>query len=288
MANFASLDQVAEEELLITRHSKHSFVCAESIDRDYYKDYDVQTYGVNRGAITVAPVHEKQVTMPQDVTGHLASGHVFDASVQLLGEHSLTAAAAAVAVAEYIGLDTSAIKAGIESLRPFSGRMNVLGGVKNSVLIDDTYNASPEAVQKALITLYEMKAPQKIAVLGSMNELGAFSEESHQKIGDFCNPSQLDLVITIGDEAGRFLAPHAKAKGCKVESFASPYEAGACVKNALKDGAVVLFKGSQNGVFAEEAIKSVLANTEDSQKLVRQSSFWLKKKREQFSATVLD
>jgi len=62
----------------------------------------------------------------------------------------------------------------------------------------------------------------------------------------------------------------------------SPYEAGKRVRDSIKPGAIILAKGSQNGVFAEEALKLLLANPGDVNKLVRQNKFWLKKKSQQF------
>lgn len=62
----------------------------------------------------------------------------------------------------------------------------------------------------------------------------------------------------------------------------SPAEAAAIVEKVLKRGAVILAKGSQNGVFAEEAVKRLLANKQDAARLVRQSSSWLAIKAKQF------
>ena len=76
------------------------------------------------------------------------------------------------------------------------------------------------------------------------------------------------------------------AKGCQVKSFDSPYLAGGFVHSILKPGAVVLAKGSQNGVFAEEAVKVLLHSTEDEERLVRQSEHWLRKKDDQFDRPV--
>ncbi len=61
-----------------------------------------------------------------------------------------------------------------------------------------------------------------------------------------------------------------------------PYEAGQFVLEQLKPAAVILAKGSQNGVFAEEALKPLLKNSADASKLVRQSTYWLKQKQAQF------
>ena len=59
--------------------------------------------------------------------------------------------------------------------------MQKLKGIKNSTIIDDTYNASPDAVKMALDALYAFETPQRIAILGMMNELGAISEAEHKK-----------------------------------------------------------------------------------------------------------
>jgi len=133
-------------------------------------------------------------------------------------------------------------------------------------------------MKAALHTLYRLAAPQKIAVLGNMNELGKYSEAAHHEIGQYCDPKQLDLLVTIGPDANKYLALTAAAKGCKVQQFDDPYSVGEYLKPIVKKGALVLVKGSQNRVFAEETVKLLLANPKDAEKLVRQSAEWLKKK----------
>jgi UDP-N-acetylmuramoyl-tripeptide--D-alanyl-D-alanine ligase len=157
-----------------------------------------------------------------------------------------------------------------------------LPGIKNSTLIDDTYNASPVAAKAALDVLYAGQAPQRIAILGSMNELGGYSPEAHREVGDYCDPSKLNLVVTIGKDANQYLAPAAAVRGCQVATFINPYKAGNYVGEQLQEGAVVLAKGSQNRVFAEEALKVLLANAGDADKLVRQSPYWRSVKAKQF------
>src|SRR5690606_10879582 len=109
-------------------------------------------------------------------------------------------------------------------------------------------NSSPLAAEAALRTLYQMQAPQKIAILGSMNELGEMSPQAHEQVGKMCNGSELAWVITIGEDAERYLAPAAKLQGCQVKSFQSPIDAGAFAHKVLEQGALVLAKGSQNKV----------------------------------------
>jgi UDP-N-acetylmuramoyl-tripeptide--D-alanyl-D-alanine ligase len=119
-----------------------------------------------------------------------------------------------------------------------------------------------------------------------MNELGVSSAEEHKKLGALCDPGLLAWVITIGEEAEKYLAPAARARGCQVKSFRSAIDAGAFAHSVLDDDAVVLVKGSQGNIYAEEAIKVFLHNTEDDIQLVRQSPAWIATKQaffEQFS-----
>ena len=184
----------------------------------------------------------------------------------------------AVSIADVLKLPLEEIKKNICGEISFSGRMRRLQGLKNSTIIDDTYNASPDAVKMALDTLYSFEAPQRIAILGMMNELGEISENEHKKIGQYCNPKLLDLVVTIGKDANNFLAPEARKAGCEVYEAKNSTEAGIFLRDKVKTGAFILAKGSQNGVFAEEAIKPLLANQSDISKLVRQDAEWMKKK----------
>ena len=127
-----------------------------------------------------------------------------------------------------------------------------------------------------------MQVSQKIAVLGSMNELGDTSAAAHEALAKWCDPTQLSYLITVGEEAALYLAPAAKARGCQVFSFKGPLEAGAFVHKILEKGGAVLFKGSQGNIYLEEAVKMILHSTDDEEKLVRQSPAWMAKKQKFF------
>jgi UDP-N-acetylmuramoyl-tripeptide--D-alanyl-D-alanine ligase len=137
-------------------------------------------------------------------------------------------------------------------------------------------------MRAALETLYRVRAPQKIAVLGNMNELGGYSQIEHEKIGNYCDAHEIDLLITIGPDANKYLAPAARAKGCEVKSFKDPYSIAEFLRPLVKEDSVILVKGSQNKVFAEETVKLLLADPADANKLVRQSKQWLKIKQKAF------
>lgn len=280
MEYFGNLAAVAKEELAVVEFSKDALLNKDDIAAEYLPVGQFGLYGEN--AEYSITERKADGLKGQHITVHLPDVQTLEAGITFLGEQGATVALAAVAAAHRLGLTAEQIKAGIESVPQFPGRMQVLDGIQNSKLIDDTYNASPLAVQAALDVLYQADAPQRIAILGSMNEMGEGSGEMHKEIGSYCDPEKVDLVVTVGQQANEFLAPAAVQKGCLVKAFTSPYEAGEFLKSQLKEGAVVLGKGSQNGVFAEEALKQLLAKPSDASALVRQSPYWLDVKARQF------
>ena len=284
MEFFKDLDAVASEELALADMSSLLLINKDLSPAKYLDKITASllTYGVRQSAdfqLTNAVFSDEKCSFD-----FLRADKLFlQANHELVAEPQLYSVAAAMAVASELGLGAAAIKKGLANIHPVSGRMQRLGGVNNSVIIDDTYNASPQAVKAALDTLYRIKASHKIAILGNMNELGRYSEKAHMQIGGYCDPAKLDLVVTIGPDANEFLAAAAEKKGCKVQSFESPYTLGEYLKPIIKENTVILAKGSQNRVFAEEAVKQLLANPADQSKLVRQSKEWLKIKQKAFN-----
>ena len=150
------------------------------------------------------------------------------------------------------------------------GRMNIIEGINDSVLIDDTYNSSPDALKEALITLSKIQAVgKKIAVLGDMMELGKYSADEHRKAGEYAL-KVCDILITVG--------PRAKQMSEGSIHFDSSVDAGEYLKTIVNKGDIVLIKGSQF-VRLERATKALLAQPEKAQELlVRQDPNWLAKK----------
>jgi UDP-N-acetylmuramoyl-tripeptide--D-alanyl-D-alanine ligase len=260
MEFFKTLDAVAVEELSVAKFSEKTIVNKQMVDHTFLKFAETeQLYNYSRDDIQHVGLK------PEDL--------------QVVGEHSIDAVSAGLAVGRELGMQTSSLQTGAKAVESQPGRMRVLNGLNSSKLVDDTYNSSPDAVIAALDYLYSVDSPQRIALLGNMNELGDSSSMEHTKIGKYCDPKKLDLVVTLGEDANHYLADAAKDNGCAVAAAQTPQEAANIIKNQLVDeGAIILLKGSQNSVFAEEAVKLLLANPDDENKLVRQSAFWQKKK----------
>jgi len=287
MEYFKTIDAVATEELAVGKFSKLTVINRDDVEGKYaqYLQTDsLDTYGMS-GVAEYHFLSEK--TAPDgNFEGKLVTPEFGEQqlSLQVIGEQNVKAIVAGALVAAKLGLAAEDIKRGAEAVQPVAGRMQPLRGVLDSLIIDDTYNSSPLAAKAALLTLYSFADRHRVAILGSMNELGDFSKAAHEEVGSACDPTTLDWVITVGDEAERYLAPAARAKGCQVKSFKSAIEAGGFAHSILHVNSVVVVNGSQKGVFTEEAVKVLLHDAAaDEAKLVRQSPAWLAKKQAFFS-----
>ena len=285
MEFFKTIDAVASEELSVSNFSKLTAINRDDIEghfAQYIQTPSITTYGLGGTAEYRFLVEDKTI---HGVVGKMVLPGVEDIPVKLkvASDSGVKAAVAAALVGQQLGMTHQEIAQGMGNITPPPGRMNVLKGLKDSVIIDDTYNASPLAVEAALKTLYGVDAPQRIAILGDMNELGEVSAAEHEKIATFCDPAHLNYLVTIGSQTEQYLAPAARARGIPVQSFADPISAGAFVHSILEKNAVVLGKGSQNGIFVEEALKILLHETEEEWQLVRQAPAWLEEKNKQFA-----
>ena len=157
------------------------------------------------------------------------------------------------------------------------GRMNIVPGINNSVIIDDSYNAAPIAMQKAVEVLGEIETKgNKIAVLGDMLEIGSFSASEHKKIGKQVAESGVSFLVAVGVRS-EYIAVEAIKNGMnedKVVYLKTSEEAAEYVKDIIKEGSVILVKGSQ-GIRTEKVVVSIMADkTKRKELLVRQEEAW--------------
>lgn len=284
MESFQDLSDVASEELTVADYSDLILYNKDLCSSEYINKIDAPklSYSLNKSSDYYVKQLEL-INFKQLFEIYKNNEEYIKGEYNSPAKAGLYSVCVATIIADILTIEKKNIAEAIKQVKPLSGRMQMLRGINDSNIIDDSYNSSPNAVKAALDVLYSIKSPQKIAVLGSMNELGTYSELSHTEIGNYCDPKQIDLLITIGSEANNFIAVKAKSKGINVQSFLSPYEAGDYLKNNIKNKALILVKGSQNMVFSEEVIKSILKDRSDSAKLVRQTKYWLKKKQQAFS-----
>ena len=248
MEFFKTMDAVAHEELSISQAAKKTIFNLHDIDKKYHSLIAGNRISYGDQAADVF-LKIKKFTGSGCAANLQFSGKTSRVvTISVLGEHNIRSITGAAAAGLACSMDIEEVAAALEKIQPVSGRMNILDGIRGCTLLDDTYNASPIAMEHSLKTLYSLEAKHKIAVLGDMNELGGTSETEHKKIGKLCDPKQLDLLITVGNLSKTYLAPTAEKNGCKVISFQSAPEAGEFLKNSDIKDATILFKGSQGGI----------------------------------------
>jgi len=197
----------------------------------------------------------------------------------VLGNHQVYTALAAATVGLVMDINLVDIAHGLQTFKPPKGRMNLIHGIKDTLIIDDTYNSSPAAVKAGLKVLSSIVIPEgarRLAVLGEMLELGEYTEQGHREVGHAVAEANIDYLVCVGERA-RDIVRGAKEAGMSeqaIQYFDDTQTAGKYIQNWLKQHDLLLVKGSQ-GVRMEKIVKELMTNPElAGQLLVRQGEPW--------------
>jgi len=158
-----------------------------------------------------------------------------------VGAHNIYNALVAIAVGREMGLSYEKIYAGLKSFKPDGIRQNIIS-VNGYKIINDCYNSSPQSVNAALSVLDTVSASRRIAVLGSVGELGDKSRELHMDIGKDVAKSGTDILLTVGEDA-KYIAECAADK--EVHVFENVEECTEFLKNIIREDDAVLIKASR-------------------------------------------
>lgn len=193
--------------------------------------------------ISSAPDGRARFTLHLGGTSH-------QVNLALIGEHQVSNALAAAAVALQTGVPAEQIVTTLASAGARSGhRMDVRRTAEGLTIIDDSYNANPDSMRAALRSLHHMAGStggRAVAVLGPMRELGPDSVGEHERLGAFTAESGTDLLVTVAEEPGA-LATGALTAGMApdaVQHVAGVAEAVTVLQQYLRAGDVVLVKAS--------------------------------------------
>jgi len=164
----------------------------------------------------------------------------------VFGRPQAYAAAAAMAVGLAFGINLIKISEALLDYEAPDGRMKLVNGVKDTLILDDSYNASPLSMRAALETLRSLPARRRIAVLGDMLEIGKYSTEAHQAIGELA-AKVVDYLFCIGPRA-KFIAESARQNSFdhkKIQVFSTSEAARKMIEREIKAGDLILVKGSR-------------------------------------------
>ena len=245
----------------------------------------VMTYGVSPDAdvrvLSDSPLLEKgDGVWLAGMEGKLSiEGKEYTVPVRgAVGRPQLLAPTAAIAVGLSLGMKVPQILEGAAAYQPPPGRGRLLSGKHGSLILDDSYNASPAAVREALASLQiahsVARGSRRIAALGDMLELGRYSREEHERIGTEA-AGKCDVLVAVGVRS-REMAVAAKAAGMPeeaVHTFDTSHEAAVFLRDFIQKNDIILVKGSQS-MRMERVCEAILQNPSDQKYLVRQDAIW--------------
>jgi len=217
------------------------------------------TYGVeNPGKVMAREIRLKGAEATSFTL--MLGGEEIEIALPLLGRHFVPNALAAIAAARHFGIEMKKVKEALECFHPFPMRMEIIHLNGGKTLINDAYNANPKSMEVALETLREMKGRGRaIAVLGDMLELGDFTMEAHQQLGERIKEFSIDFLIALGEEAPVVVESairdgFASEKTRVVESHS---EAVSILRQVMQDGDWILVKGSR-GMAMEKIVVDLI------------------------------
>ena len=174
------------------------------------------------------------------------------------GRHFVLNSLCSIAVGEVLNIPMDDIKKGIETFELTKNRMDISKIKRNITIVNDCYNASYDSMKAAIEYLGKIQNSRKIAVLGDMLELGEFSKELHEKVGEEIVKNSIDILIVVGKEA-KYIKQKAIEKGFRKENIIecdTNDEAANNLSNIMKENDYILFKAS-NGMHFSEIIEKI-------------------------------
>lgn len=291
---FKTVKKIAQEKRLIVSHLKEDGFAVLNFDNEMVMqstktNAETFTYGFKDGAdfqaTDIHVIDDEQTGWPTGLNFKVSfRGNTVPVFLPgFIAEQFIPASLAGLTVGYIFGINLVDGALALRKIKPLAGHMRIISGIKQTLLIDDTYNSSPDAVKSALNVLAEI-IPQgggkRIAVLGDMLELGADTQMAHREIGFKVAEKEIDYLITVGEASKKFTAIAAREAGIdenKVVVFDDSASAGKFLQDKMEKGDVVLVKGSQ-GARMEKIVREVMAEPEKAgELLVRQEEYWMKK-----------
>jgi len=250
-----SKDAIAREKKKICNHFNGSQIAFFYEDEKYF---DFLSEGIHGKIIPYGPKSTKGFKGYEDLglDGTSINWEGFQVLFPLFGFHNLLNALAALSLAQELGIRSSNIIEGLESVHPIFGRSQVLKG--NITIIQDCYNSNPDSVQEVLKFLCSVTwKGRKIAVLGSMLELGEESHNAHMQVTQYAAGLGLDFLYLFGEEYETAYSSLVNGKNDSdvywTDSFSSLVRE---IRNYIIKDDLLLLKGSR-GIELERLIPEI-------------------------------
>ena len=227
---------------------------------DALKHTIVKTYGIGEGYSFLA---KDVISRNEQTTFTYVSGQSsVEVTLNVLGEHNVMNGVVALAIGEQLGIDAKKGKQGLYAYKPIAMRGQIVKS-NGLVIIDDTYNASPDSMKSGIDVLLSLEGVRRrIAVLADILELGETSYQLHYEVGeaivkDALMGKKLDELVVIGENAKAIADAVEKSKvGIITNTFTNNEEAASYLRKNLLSGDAILVKGSR-GMHTDEIVKAL-------------------------------
>ncbi|MEE1169381.1 MAG: UDP-N-acetylmuramoyl-tripeptide--D-alanyl-D-alanine ligase [Anaerovoracaceae bacterium] len=253
MEFFGSRENIMKAKMEITNYLSPSDILVISRGEDLLRPENIhgEYHLISSGE------EEDNDYIVSDITDNGAAGMEFDLrngqtvqhfSIPAAGRHNVFNAAAAAAAACQAGLTMEQASRGMAGAQITGNRLSFRKNEKAGLeIIDDTYNASPEAMRAAIDQLMAVPAERRVAILGDMFELGESSEQIHENIGKYAAEKGVDLVLGVG-ELGSLIAASAGERGI---AFTDKTKLEKELGTYIRPGDTVLVKASHGMALSE-------------------------------------
>lgn len=198
-------------------------------------------------------VYGKNVILTGETTSFEAvtkDGDSHKFTLNMIGEHNVLNALIGIQIAKEFGLTFDEMEKGLKNFEATSMRLEFIKKDKFTI-INDSYNANPDSMKAALEVLKNYSGKRKIAVLGTMGELGDYAKKAHKEVGEFAK-EKADILVTTGD----FKEDYKEGFGENTLVFETKQELLEGLNKMIKEEDTILLKASRSARF-EEIIKYV-------------------------------
>lgn len=252
--NLKTQDNIFKAKMEITNYLDDNGVLIVNGEDKYLqkisnKGYEIKKIGYNHEY----DVYASNIILEEDKTTFTACSKekevVFE--IPMAGKHNVLNSLLAIEVANKLKVSFEQMKKGLKNLEATSMRLQVIKK-ESIIIINDCYNASPDSMKSSLDVLNTYKKGRKIAILGTMNELGHESLEAHKDVGNYAS-NKVDLLIAIGDYRNSFKEGFNKDN---ILTFKTKEDFINEMNNIIKKDDVILVKASR-GMKFENIVNSL-------------------------------
>ncbi len=249
-AKFEILDGLKEDGLFIYNNDDPSLV---KVIEEYDIHQDILTFGQDPDSDFKLELIDEGLDGVKFIVSEADDSHELD--IPMLGRHNIYNAGCSIIVARKLGLDYEIIQKGLYNINSTSMR-NELIETDSFTILNDAYKSNPASLLAALDTLYSIDGfEHKVLVLGDMLDLGEDIVKLHKETGERIDPSQVDLIFTLG-QLGRHIGEGAKINfdNARVYHSKNKEDLAESILANIKENTIILVKGSR-GVALEELIE---------------------------------